>query len=131
MHDLPADLAVRMQPLDDLPRRDAHLLFDVRYTGAERGEPDLAGLTNALGAWGGRVSFVHGGIDRIQGRAQGRLVISAQIGAGADPRKDGAFRAQLAALVDGAPALCESRRGIGLCLTCGLPNWPVRSATRC
>jgi D-methionine transport system ATP-binding protein len=63
---------------------DAQILLDVRFTGADTHEPDLGGLTSALSVDGGRVSFVHGGIDRIQGHAQGRLVVSAQVRANAD-----------------------------------------------
>jgi D-methionine transport system ATP-binding protein len=60
---------------------------------------------------GGRVSFVHGGIDRIQGHAQGRLVVAAQIpaaavGAAPTDAQRGAhtpsLRAQIAALVERA-----------------------------
>jgi D-methionine transport system ATP-binding protein len=111
VHDLPADLAARVQPLDTPPRADATVLFDVRYTGADGREPDLAGLVHALGGDGARVSFVHGGIDRIQGRAQGRLVVSAQLsaqrvgpGEGAAQRNAGAWRAQVSALAEAARA---------------------------
>ena len=76
------------------------VLLDVRYTGESRHEPDLGALAVALGALGGRVNFVHGGIDRIQGHAQGRLVVSAQLRAsGAD---QAGLRAHVDALVAGA-----------------------------
>ena len=52
----------------------AQIVFDVRYTGEDGGEPDVGALAAALG---GSVRFLHGGIERIQGRAQGRLVIAA------------------------------------------------------
>ena len=88
VHDLPADLAERVKPLHDLTQAgaqaEAQILLDVRFTGADEHEPDLGGLTSALSVDGGRVSFVHGGIDRIQGHAQGRLVVSAQVRANAD-----------------------------------------------
>ncbi|WDD91340.1 ATP-binding cassette domain-containing protein [Burkholderia sp. FERM BP-3421] len=97
VHDLPADLAARVRPwsqADALPAH-AHLLLDVRYTGAEGDEPDLGALAGALGAAAGAaVRFVHGGLDRIQGRAQGRLVIAAALGAASPER--------VAALLDGA-----------------------------
>ncbi|HZZ11060.1 MAG TPA: ATP-binding cassette domain-containing protein [Paraburkholderia sp.] len=83
VHDLPADLAARVKPLHDIASGDAQILLDVRFTGVDSNEPDLGGLTSALSAQGGRVSFVHGGIDRIQGHAQGRLVVSAQLRADA------------------------------------------------
>ncbi|SMG01101.1 methionine ABC transporter ATP-binding protein [Burkholderia singularis] len=82
VHDLPADLAARVRPLAlgaVLPQ-GAQLLLDVRYTGADGGEPDLGALTSALAAGSQQaVRFVHGGLDRIQGRAQGRLVIAASL----------------------------------------------------
>ncbi len=84
VHDLPADLAARVKPVHDIALPDAQILLDVRFTGVDAREPDLGGLTNALSVEGGRVSFVHGGIDRIQGHAQGRLVVSAQVRANAD-----------------------------------------------
>ena len=84
VHDLPADLAERLRPLQDLTQADARILLDVRFTGADAREPDLGALTSALSLEGGGVSFVHGGIDRIQGHAQGRLVISAQLRANAE-----------------------------------------------
>jgi D-methionine transport system ATP-binding protein len=97
VHDLPADLAAR---LDSVPHDHADVLLDVRYTGESRHEPDLGALAVALGALGGRVNFVHGGIDRIQGHAQGRLVVSAQLRAsGAD---QAGLRAHVDALVAGA-----------------------------
>lgn len=79
VHDLPTDLAQRVKPLHEIAQADAQILLDVRFTGADAREPDLGGLASALSVDGGRVSFVHGGIDRIQGHAQGRLVVSAQL----------------------------------------------------
>ena len=110
VHDLPADLAARVKPLHEVTSGDAQVLLDVRFTGADEREPDLGALAHALSVEGGRVSFVHGGIDRIQGHAQGRLVVTAQIptAAGLD-LADGArgadtpaVRAQIAALVERA-----------------------------
>jgi D-methionine transport system ATP-binding protein len=98
VHDLPADLAARIKPVDDIASADAQILLDVRFTGADKEEPDLGGLTSALSIDGGRVSFVHGGIDRIQGHAQGRLVVSAQLRVNAK----NTVRQQVAALLDNA-----------------------------
>ncbi|MDR5754160.1 MULTISPECIES: ATP-binding cassette domain-containing protein [unclassified Caballeronia] len=97
VHDLPADLAAR---LASAPRDGADVLLDVRFTGESRHEPDLGALAVALGALGGRVNFVHGGIDRIQGHAQGRLVVAAHLHAhGAN---EAGLRAHVDALVAGA-----------------------------
>ncbi|WP_175746482.1 methionine ABC transporter ATP-binding protein [Burkholderia ambifaria] len=79
VHDLPAELAARVQPLPEqaaLPD-GAQVVLDVRYTGESGGEPDVGALAAALG---GSVRFLHGGIERIQGHAQGRLVIAASPG---------------------------------------------------
>ena len=117
VHDLPADLAARVKSLHEVTPSDAQVLLDVRFTGADEREPDLGALAHALSVDGGRVSFVHGGIDRIQGHAQGRFVVTAQIpaavavpelgdgahGAYGDRGADTpAVRAQIAALVDRA-----------------------------
>ncbi|MDF3085639.1 methionine ABC transporter ATP-binding protein [Burkholderia sola] len=75
-HDLPAELAARVRPLPEqsaLPD-GAQIVLDVRYTGESGGEPDVGALAAALG---GSVRFLHGGIESIQGHAQGRLVIAA------------------------------------------------------
>ncbi|KVE04007.1 methionine ABC transporter ATP-binding protein [Burkholderia anthina] len=75
-HDLPAELAARVRPLPEqsaLPD-GARIVLDVRYTGESGGEPDVGALAAALG---GSVRFLHGGIESIQGHAQGRLVIAA------------------------------------------------------
>jgi D-methionine transport system ATP-binding protein len=74
-HELPDDLAARLQ---GVPQTGSHALFDVRFTGEAAQEPELAALAQSFGAQG--VRFVHGGIERIQGRAQGRLVVSAPVG---------------------------------------------------
>lgn len=84
VHDLPADLAERVKPVQNLAQADARILLDVRFTGADTHEPNLGALAAALSVDGGQVNFVHGGIDRIQGHAQGRLVVSAQVRADAD-----------------------------------------------
>ncbi len=102
VYDLPDDLAARLKPASDdaLPRDATDVLLDVRYTGANGHDPDLTALSAALTVDGGRVSFVHGGIDRIQGHAQGRLVVAAQLsGPG---REAGAFANRIAALIERA-----------------------------
>ncbi len=81
VHDLPADLAERVKPLADIAQADARVLLDVRFTGDDARDPDLAGLASALSVDGSSVSFVHGGIDRIQGtcaRAPDRVGASAR-----------------------------------------------------
>jgi len=70
VHDLPAELAARVRPLPE----GGQVVLDLRYTGEDGGEPDVGALAGALG---GAVRFLHGGIERIQGRAQGRLVVAA------------------------------------------------------
>jgi D-methionine transport system ATP-binding protein len=75
-------------------------LLDVRYTGADGHDPDLATLSSALALDGGRVSFVHGGIDRIQGHAQGRLVVAVQLLNSA--REPGALASRVAVLIERA-----------------------------
>ncbi|CAG4895242.1 methionine ABC transporter ATP-binding protein [Paraburkholderia saeva] len=99
VHDLPADLSARVRPLSDIPHGDAQILLDVRFNGAN-GEPDLGGLAQALGVEGGKVNFVHGGIDRIQGHAQGRLVVTAQLKSGTGDAES--IHTQIATLVNGA-----------------------------
>ncbi|MBY4867390.1 MULTISPECIES: methionine ABC transporter ATP-binding protein [Burkholderia] len=76
VHDLPAELAARVQPLSGLAALPdgAQVVLDLRYTGESGGEPDVGALAVALG---GSLHFLHGGIERIQGHAQGRLVIAA------------------------------------------------------
>ncbi|OUL92663.1 methionine ABC transporter ATP-binding protein [Paraburkholderia hospita] len=102
VHDLPDDLAARIKPASDdaLPRDATDVLLDVRYTGANGHDPDLTALSAALTVDGGRVSFVHGGIDRIQGHAQGRLVVAAQLSG--PEREAGAFASRIAALIERA-----------------------------
>ncbi|QGZ63971.1 methionine ABC transporter ATP-binding protein [Paraburkholderia acidisoli] len=73
-HDLPDDLAARLRAA---PEANAHALFDVRFTGESHEEPELITLAQSFGTQG--VRFVHGGIERIQGRAQGRLVVAAPV----------------------------------------------------
>ncbi|MGF6770295.1 D-methionine transport system ATP-binding protein [Paraburkholderia sp. GAS199] len=99
VHDLPADLAARVRTSPDVAQHGGtRVLLDVRFTGADAGEPDLGALTHALSVDGGRVNFVHGGIDRIQSHSQGRLVVSSQLSA----NTEGALQTQIAALLERA-----------------------------
>ncbi|KWH65481.1 methionine ABC transporter ATP-binding protein [Burkholderia anthina] len=99
-HDLPAELAARVRPLPEqsaLPD-GARIVLDVRYTGESGGEPDVGALAAALG---GSVRFLHGGIESIQGHAQGRLVIAATPRAD-DAGASAAHGAAVAALLERA-----------------------------
>ncbi|MBC2659329.1 ATP-binding cassette domain-containing protein [Pseudomonas sp. MSSRFD41] len=53
----------------------AAVVLILRFTGAQRDEPDLAALFNALG---GRVRLLQGGVERIQGHALGQLLLAVQ-----------------------------------------------------
>jgi len=70
-HDLPDDLSARIHPERSTEARA--LLLDLHFTGASRCDPDLLSIASVLGAG---TRLVHGGIDRIQGRAQGHLLVS-------------------------------------------------------
>jgi D-methionine transport system ATP-binding protein len=48
-------------------------LFEIEFTGAEPQAPDLFAIAAALGPG---AKLLQGGVDRIQGRAQGRLLIA-------------------------------------------------------
>lgn len=69
--DLPKDMRLRLTAQPTTLR--ASLLLDVHFTGAGREEPDLAALFAALG---GKVRLLQGGVERIQERAIGRLIVS-------------------------------------------------------
>ncbi len=66
---LPGDLAARLEAGGRKGATVLELIFD----GQSAREPDVFAIGQALG---GQVELLHGGIDRIQGRAQGRLLIS-------------------------------------------------------
>lgn len=55
---------------------DGARVIELRFTGAGGLEPDLARLAAALG---GPVRLLHGGIDRLQGHAHGRLLLAAPV----------------------------------------------------
>ncbi len=98
VHDLPADLAERVKPLAGIDQTDVRVLLDVRFTGDAERDPDLAALARALSTGDSSVNLVHGGIDRIQGHAQGRVIVSAEVRASGHA----AVAAQVAALLDRA-----------------------------
>ena len=70
-HGLPDDLQQRLQAL---PPAGAYTqILQLGYRGEDGLEPDLPRITQALGA---RVRLLHGGVDRIQGHAQGQLLVA-------------------------------------------------------
>jgi D-methionine transport system ATP-binding protein len=70
--DLPADIGARIAGARQSPA-DA-LLLEVQVDGQGTSEPDLVALVNALAE--PEIRLVHGAIERIQGRTQGRLVLA-------------------------------------------------------
>ncbi|MBV2135024.1 ATP-binding cassette domain-containing protein [Pseudomonas sp. MAP12] len=95
-HDLPEDLVGRIRPQAE----NEHSLFllDLHFTGASLREPDLLAIAQALGP---RSRLVHGGIDRIQGRALGHLLVGVD---GREPR---------AAILERARGLADHVGGLG------------------
>lgn len=67
---LPADLASRLMHTS---QPGAAVVLALRFTGAGVEEPDLAGLFRAVG---GQVRLLHGGLEAIQGRSLGQLLLS-------------------------------------------------------
>jgi D-methionine transport system ATP-binding protein len=70
-HGLPEDLQARLAAQPQGPH--ARVVVDLHFTGQSGEEPDLAALFAALG---GRVSLLQGGVERIQGRALGHLLLA-------------------------------------------------------
>ncbi|WPP00121.1 ATP-binding cassette domain-containing protein [Pseudomonas sp. HR96] len=70
-HNLPAELQARLHSAPPVP--EAALVLALRITGKNGQEPDLSSLFNLLG---GRVSLLHGGIERIQDHAIGQLIVA-------------------------------------------------------
>ena len=70
-HGLPAELQARIQ--EQPGSAAAALVLGLRLNGSDGEEPDLSALFHSLG---GRVSLLQGGVERIQGRALGQLVIA-------------------------------------------------------
>jgi D-methionine transport system ATP-binding protein len=102
--DLPADLAARLRPL---PTPGGSTLLRIAWSGREA--PDLVGLAAAAGA---PVRLLQAGVERIQGRAVGRMLVAVP---GADPGVDDRVRALggvvegLGYLVPDAPAAVPER----------------------
>ncbi|MCY1405503.1 Methionine import ATP-binding protein MetN 2 [compost metagenome] len=70
-HGLPRELQERLRPQPTSP--NAALTLRLRIIGDAHQAPDLSALFTALG---GQVSLLQGGIERIQGRALGQLLVS-------------------------------------------------------
>ncbi len=70
-HALPVDVQARLQPQPS--EHHTSVVLDLQFTGGDGKEPDLSALFNAFG---GRVSLLHGGVERIQGRALGHLLLA-------------------------------------------------------
>ncbi len=66
----PPALEGRLRP--EPSAESGELLLALRFTGASGLQPDLLAIARALDA---PVSLVHGGVEHIQGHAQGRLVL--------------------------------------------------------
>ena len=95
-HDLPEDLVGRIRPQPE--SEHSVFLLDLHFTGASAREPDLLAIGQALGV---RTRLVHGGIDRIQGRALGHLLV------GVDSREP------RAAILERARGLADHVGGLG------------------
>ena len=80
-HGLPDDLRQRL--LSTAPAGRHERILQLTYRGEDGLEPDFPRIAQALG---GRVRLLHGGVDRIQGHAQGQLLIAL---AAARPRMTG------------------------------------------
>lgn len=70
-HGLSDELRARLR--STAPTPEAALVLRLGVTGAQASEADLSSLFNLLG---GQVSLLQGGIERIQGRALGSLVVA-------------------------------------------------------
>jgi len=70
-HDLPPDLRQALR--SEAPAAGGERLLQLSYNGRDRLEPDLLALAQALQA---PLRLVHGGVDRIQGHAHGRLIVA-------------------------------------------------------
>ena len=97
---LPDELRSRLVP--EPPATGSHQrILQLGYTGHGGLEPDFARIAQALGS---PVRLLHGGIDRIHGHAQGRLVLAQP---GTAPLPD------LSSLVQGAQAIAHSIEVLG------------------
>ncbi len=70
-HAVPEDLQARLQAQPSV--HHASVVLDLQFTGSNGSEPDLSAL---FSAFGGRVSLLHGGVERIQGHALGHLLLA-------------------------------------------------------
>ncbi|MGC5703994.1 ATP-binding cassette domain-containing protein [Pseudomonas sp. NFXW11] len=70
---LPEELQSRLRSHPE--SSDAAVVLNLRFSGSQRDEPDLAALFSALG---GRVRLLQGGVERIQGHALGQLLLAVQ-----------------------------------------------------
>ncbi|UVJ43879.1 ATP-binding cassette domain-containing protein [Pseudomonas sp. LS1212] len=70
-HGLPEELQARLHAHPVSP--NAALVLSLRVTGSDGQAPDLSALFSALA---GQVSLLQAGVERIQGRALGQLVVS-------------------------------------------------------
>lgn len=70
-HDLPADLAEKLLP--ELNGRKGNAILSLRFTGASH--PEGVSLQSLL-ALAPNAKLLHGGVDRIQGHAQGHMLVA-------------------------------------------------------
>jgi D-methionine transport system ATP-binding protein len=75
-HGLPADLAARLLP--EPPKHGGHAVLALRFTGETH--PGGVSLASVL-ALAPDAKLLHGGIDRIQGHAQGDLLLAVPVAA--------------------------------------------------
>ncbi|WP_312835217.1 ATP-binding cassette domain-containing protein [Comamonas sp.] len=99
-HGVPDDLQQRLQPQAPGTGQFEQVL-QLGYSGNDGLEPDFPRIAEALGA---KVRLLHGGVDRIQGHAQGQLIIAID---GAAARND------WAALTQGPLTIAHEIRVLG------------------
>jgi D-methionine transport system ATP-binding protein len=78
--DIPEDVAAH---LTAEPGAGREAIIELSYTGEGGLEPDIAAISDAIGA---PVRLLQSALDRIQGHVHGRLLISAQLASGAFER---------------------------------------------
>jgi D-methionine transport system ATP-binding protein len=79
VHDLPEEWSARLRAPELGPMLSPgpiEIVLDLRFTGAGKREPELGLLFNRLGALSQKVRLIHGALEPIQGRMQGRLVLA-------------------------------------------------------
>lgn len=78
---LAQEWASRLRPpeLGPSPGGAPQVLLELRFTGAGACAPELGTLFNRLGDRHGKVRLVQGALEPIQGRLQGRLVLSVEL----------------------------------------------------